>query len=69
MGKTYWERYNQMFFHAFEVDKHEPFTAKGVKAMVERIAPEYLTFEFITADTEQHCDYLEQQLKALGRAF
>ena len=69
MGKTYWERYNQMFFHAFEVDKHEPFTAKGVKAMVERIAPEYLTFEFITADNEQHCDYLEQQLKALGRAF
>ena len=69
MGKTYRERYNQMFFHAFAVDQHEPFTAKGIKEMVERISPEYLTFEFITADNEQHCDYLERQLKVFGRAF
>lgn len=67
MGKTYRERYNQMFFHAFAVDKHEPFTAKGVKELVERIAPEYLTFEFITADNVQHQMYLKEQLKALGR--
>ena len=67
MADTYWERYTQMFYHAYAVDKHEPFTAEGVKELVERIAPEYLTFEFITADHKQHCDYLEQQLKALGR--
>ena len=67
MGKTYRERYNQMFFHAFAVDKHEPFTAKGVKELVKRIAPEYLTFEFITADNAQHQMYLKEQLKALGR--
>ena len=60
-------RYMQMFFHAFAVDKHEPFTGEGVKELVECIAPEYLTFEFITADNAQHRGYLEQQLKALGR--
>lgn len=67
MGKTYRERYNQMFFHAFAVDLHEPFTGKGIKELVERISPEYLTFEFITADHEQHQHYLKQQLEALGR--
>ena len=67
MGATYSERYTQMFFHAFAVDKHEPFTCPGVKEMVERISPEYLTFEFITADNVQHQKYLQQQLKALGK--
>lgn len=66
MGATYQERYNQMFFHAFAVDKHEPFTAEGIQELIERIHPEYLTFEFITADNEQHKNYLNQQLKALG---
>ncbi len=67
MEPTYQGRYNQMFFHAFAVDKHEPFTAEGIKELVERIAPEYLTFEFITGDNAQHRMYLQQQLKALGR--
>ena len=67
MGKTYQERYNQMFFHAFAVDLHEPFTGKGIKELVERISPEYLTFEFITADHSQHQHYLKQQLEALER--
>ena len=65
MGTTYQQRYNQMFFHAFAVDKHEPFTGKGIKELIARINPEYLTFEFITADNEQHRSYLNQQLKAL----
>lgn len=65
MGDTFSKRYNQMFFHAYAVDRHEPFTCPGVKEMVERIAPEYLTFEFITADRTQHRRYLEKQLEAL----
>ena len=67
MEPTYQGRYNQMFFHAFAVDKHEPFTGKGIKELIERITPEYLTFEFITADNAQHRMYLQQQLQALGR--
>lgn len=65
MEDTYAGRYNQMFFHAFAVDLHEPFTGKGIKELIERISPDYLTFEFITADHAQHLKYLEEQLEAL----
>lgn len=65
-GKTYEERYAQMFLHAFSTDQHKPFTCKGVKELVERIAPEYLTFEFITEDRAQQEQYLKAQLKAFG---
>ncbi len=67
LAPTYQERYTQMFFHAFAVDKHEPFTGDGIKELIERISPEYLTFEFVTADNQQHREYLRQQLKALKR--
>ena len=67
MKETYEERYTQMFFHAYAVDEHKPFTGEGIKELMERIAPEYLTFEFITADNAQHRMYLKQQLKAFGR--
>ena len=55
-----------MFVHAFAVDKHEPFICEGVDALIARIAPEYLTFEFISADSEQHRKYLQAQREALG---
>ena len=66
LGKTYQERYGKMFWHAFAVDQHLPFTCEGVDELIVRIAPEYLTFEFITADSAQHKGYLDAQRKALG---
>lgn len=68
LSGDYAERCGQMFMHAFAVDKHQPFTCPGVDALVERIAPEYLTFEFITTDTDQHREYLNAQRCALGTA-
>lgn len=65
MAKDYMERLGQMFWHAFAVDKHLPFTGEGVDTLVERIDPEYLTFEFITANSTQHLEYLKMQRKAL----
>lgn len=65
MAKSYDERRGQMFWHAFAMDKHEPFTCEGVDKLVERIAPDYLTFEFITADSKQHLEYLTEQRIAL----
>jgi len=44
------ERNLQSFYHALSVDKHEPFTCAGVRELIERIAPEYLTFEFLSQD-------------------
>ena len=67
LGKTYRERSWKMFSHAYAVDKHLPFTAPGVRELVmEQIAPEYLTFEFITDDNVQHAMFLRQQREALG---
>lgn len=66
MENTYEGRYGQMFFHAFAVDQHQPFTGEGIQALVDRIGPKYLTLEFITENRAQHEEYLRQQLKALG---
>ncbi len=66
MGKTYRERSTQMFYHAFNVDKHRPFTGKGIRELIDRIAPEFLTFEFITDDNAQHSQFLRAQREALG---
>lgn len=65
LSGSYADRYGKMFWHAFAVDKHLPFTCEGVDQLIERIAPEYLTFEFITSDSAQHRKYLNAQRKAL----
>ena len=65
LGATYRERYGKMFWHAFAVDQHLPFTCKGVSELIQQIAPEYLTFEFITADRFQHKEYLDAQREVL----
>jgi len=66
MESDYDRRCGQMFLHAFAVDQHLPFTCPGVRELVERVKPDYLTFEFITETPEQHRDFLMQQRKALG---
>ena len=63
---TYWERAAQGYKNAFEVDRHEPFTCDGVREMVDRLPLEYLTFEFITSDAQQHARFLAAQRRALG---
>lgn len=68
LSGSYTDRYGKMFWHAFSVDKHLPFTCKDVDKLVCRISPEYLTFEFITTDRIQHREYLDAQLQALKRA-
>lgn len=65
LGATYGERYGKMFWHAFAVDKHQPFTCDGVDKLIRRISPEYLTFEFISADSTEHRACLDAQLEAL----
>ncbi len=64
---TYEERAWQMFEHAFKVDLHRPFTCPGVRELIERISPDYLTFEFITENTFQHKAFLQEQKQALAK--
>lgn len=67
LADTYEERSWQMFEHAFKVDLHRPFTCEGVRGLIERINPEYLTFEFITENIAQHGTYLHEQQQALAK--
>jgi len=57
--------FTQLFEHIFKIDLHQPFAAPGVKEFVERIAPLYVTFEYITNDVHQHAQYLKAGSDAL----
>lgn len=59
------ERFWQMFDYIFKVDLHRPFVCPQVRDVIERVAPEYLTFEFISNDLEEHRRMLRRQQRAL----
>ena len=65
LKEDYYERWCQVFGDIFQIDLHKPFTAEKVKALIEKIRPEYLTYEFISNDREEHERFLEMQVKAL----
>ncbi|MCI8854487.1 MAG: TIM barrel protein [Lachnospiraceae bacterium] len=59
------KRFCQVFTHIFAIDKHEPFTDPEVKNLVLRIAPNYVTYEYITRDRAEHAQFLEKGTRAL----
>ena len=61
LAPTYAGRSEQLFYYVFSIDRHEPFTCEGVKELVARIAPEYLTYELISRDLEEHRRLLKVQ--------
>lgn len=63
--ETFEERHWQTFEHIFKIDLHQPFTAKGVNQLINRINPDYLTMEFITSTLKQQNAYKEEQLNYL----
>ena len=65
LSGSYAERTSKMFFHVFERDRHRPFTAPGVKELVRRVAPDYLTAELITLSPGDRREKNSQQLAAL----
>lgn len=60
-GRSY-----QLFEYVFRIDRHKPFTCPGVRALIERVGPEYLTFEFISNDLPQLRRMLHRQQNALA---
>ena len=54
------ERFRKVYEHIFQIDRHEPFTAVGVKELVERIEPMYVTYEYITRSREELAEYLDR---------
>ncbi len=62
---SYKDRTSKMFFHVFERDQHKPFTAPGVKELIARLSPDYLTTELITMDLDDRREKNTVQLNAL----
>ncbi len=67
LSKDYNEKAGQLFEYVFRADQHKPFAAPGVGELIECIAPDYLTFEFISNDLNQHRTMLRRQWAALKR--
>lgn len=65
LSPDYDARAMQMLTHAFQIDLHEPFTAAGVDGLIARIAPDYLTFEFISDSSAKQRAMLDAQWRAL----
>ena len=59
------KRMEQVYTHAFRCDRHLPFTCPGVRAFVDWINPEYLTFEFISRSRGEQETMLKEQFAAM----
>ena len=65
MPKTYEERISLCYQHVFQIDRHEPFTTRAVRELLEVIDPAYVTFELISVSREAHERALKLQWEAL----
>ncbi len=50
----------QCFPYVFKTDQHRPFSVDGVKEFVERIDPEFVTYEYVTRSREELASFLEE---------
>ena len=55
----------QAFLHIFHIDLHQPFIANGIRELVQRMDPLYVTLEYISRDREEHARLLNEGIKAL----
>lgn len=60
LKQDYWERMCQVYEYIFQLDEHKPFVCEGIKEFIEEMNPQYLTYEFITRNREEHEAYLKQ---------
>jgi sugar phosphate isomerase/epimerase len=63
---SYEENMGQIYRYIFSVDRHRPFTGKGIRQLIDRISPEFLTYEFITRSRAEHALFLRRQSRALA---
>ena len=62
----FYELFRLAYEHACLIDLHQPFIGDGVKELIERIDPEYVTFEFQPETREEYERYAMNQSKVLG---
>lgn len=62
----FYELFRLAYTHANNIDLHRPFIGKGVRELIERIDPKYITFEFQPPTREEYEDWIETQGRELG---
>ena len=54
--------------HIFTIDAHKPFPSPRIREILDRIQPDYLVWEQISASREEHSRSLAQQMAVLRSA-
>lgn len=62
----FYELFRLAYAHACNIDLHQPFIGEGVKELIERIDPNYVTFEFQQNSREEYERFVDAQSKVLG---
>lgn len=61
----FYELFRLAYEHACNIDLHQPFIGKGVKEFVERVNPDYITFEYQQNSREEYERFVDVQSKLL----
>ena len=61
----FYKSFSQAYGHILKIDTHQPFTARGVKDLIARIAPEYLVYELSAPNREKKIELSDIQYRAL----
>lgn len=62
----FYDLYQMAYAHACNIDLHQPFLGEGVKELIERINPRYVTEEFQQNSREEYEEFVDAQGKLLG---
>ena len=65
-GISFWDLHRLAYEHANRMDQHLPFLGEGVRELIERIGPDYITFEFNQKSKEEYRQFIIEQGKLLG---
>ena len=63
---TYEEKYSVAYEYALSIDEHHAFSDQSVADIIERIKPDYLTYEFIAHSKDELIEFILSQHRCVG---
>lgn len=61
MEPDYYDRFAQSYAHVGRIDTHQPMLFAGTRALIERISPHYLVYEFLARSRTEQQKLLRMQ--------
>jgi len=65
-ANTFEEKFEVARKYAHTIDEHRAFREQPIKHLIDRINPDYLTYEFIASSREELMDFVLSQHKCMG---